>query len=376
MGYLDKNGTLTVKGKGELKEISVFSWLVKKIVVTKGITSIGNAAFSYDGEEATQIILPDSVHTLEWYCFGNCKNLKTIRIPPKVKLIPFAAFEDCHSLKSVKLPAGLKTIYGNAFNRCNSLEKIVIPDSVTHMDRHVFRDCPKLKTIVLPKNLKKANLSFDSCFALRKIKNRSSQPVRLNTASGHRVWRVNGKKTTVLKANETAKTRGTKYRISYDLCGGKVPGRLPKTRYYGEKTDIPRAEREGYEFIDWRSRKICGFGKDFLTTYAGDITLTAHFAKVKIDSRPGGIVKVGVDTDGTKWLGRRDNWYEFRFRPVDGGETRYSPRYYPGEAMQVVDKLEKGKEYICEVSYGYGVDNSSEDYYSSGKWFLPRRIYV
>lgn len=87
-------------------------------------------------------------------------------------------------------------------------------------------------------------------------------------------------------------------------------------------------------------------------------------------------MKVGVDTDGTMWLGRSDNWYVFRFRPVDGGEIRYSPHYYPGGAMQVVDKLEKGKEYICEVSYGYGDDYSSEDYYSSGQWFLPRRIYV
>ena len=284
IGFFDGKGTLTIKGKGEVRTMTFFNGSpVKKIIVTEGITAIGNAGLA-DYNELTKLILPDTLHTLEWYSFGKCKKLKTIHIPLKVKLIPFAAFEDCQSLESVELPKGLRTIYGNAFNGCNSLERIVIPDSVTHLDRHVFRNCQKLKTIVLPRALKKANLSFDRCLALRKIKNRSSLPIRLNTVSGRRVWRVNGKRTTVLKANETAKTRGTKYRISYDLCGGKALGQLPKTRYYGEKVDIPRAEREGYEFLGWRSVDEWNFGLDFLTTYERDIKLTACFVKIKIDS--------------------------------------------------------------------------------------------
>lgn len=225
---LDDKGTLTVKGKGKVKEVELTSQLyreypnpVKKLVIAEGITAIGEGAIR-GCRAATKIVLPDTLQTLEWSCFYGYRNLKSIRIPKNVKILPYKAFQDCTALESVELPDGLKTIYADAFNGCRSLEKVVVPDSVTHMSKHVFRKCPKLKTIVLPKNLKKADLSFDRCFALRKIKNRSSLPVKLNTASGHRVWRVNGKKVTVLKPKKTAKTRGTKYRITYDLRGGVI----------------------------------------------------------------------------------------------------------------------------------------------------------
>lgn len=231
---LDDKGTLTVKGKGKVTlDSELFrskAGFVKKIVVDKGITAIGDAAFS-GCYNATNIVLPDTLQTLERHCFSGC----------------------------------------------SSLEKIVIPDSVTQMGKRVFQNCQKLKTVVLPKNLKKANALFHRCYALRTIRNRSSLPIKLDTASGHRVWRVNGKKMTVLKPGKTAKTRGTKYRISYDLRGGKALDRLPKSRYYGEEVDIPRAEKEGFEFIGWHRGKVWILGGEFLTMYEGDITLTAHF---------------------------------------------------------------------------------------------------
>lgn len=376
---LDDKGTLTVKGKGKVKNVEfpseLFRYSVKKIVVTEGITAIGEDIFR-GCRSAEKIVLPDTLQTLERCCFRRFKRLKSIRIPKKVTLLPYAAFQDCTALQSMELPDGLKTMYADAFDGCSSLEKVVVPDSVTHMDRHVFRNCPKLKTIVLPKDLKKANLSFDRCFALRKIQNRSSLPIKLNTASGHRVWRVNGKKMTVLKPGKTAKTRGTKYRISYDLREGEALGQLPETRYYGEEAELPRAVREGDEFIGWRSPKEWGFGEEFLTLYEGDITLVARFVSLKIESLPGGIIKVQADGDDIIWdekWGAGIYWYIFRFRPVGGGETWYSARLW-GDWVDVLDRMEKGKEYICDISYGYG--EAFEDVDEHEAWFLPRRIYV
>ena len=372
-GSLNDKGTLIIKGKDKAKDEGMrgFASPVKRIIVSKGITAIGEGAISY--ADTKEIVLPNTVHTLDGRCFDGCEKLRTIRIPPKVTLIPYAAFRDCLSLRSVKLPYGLKKVEEDAFNGCNSLERIVIPDSVTRMERHVFRNCQKLKTIVLPSDLKKADLSFDRCLALRKIKNRSSRTIKLNTVSGHRVWRVNGKRTTVLKADETAKTRGTKYRISYDLCGGKALGQLPKTRYYGEKVDIPRAEREGYEFLGWRSVDEWNFGLDFLTTYERDIKLTACFVKIKIDSQPGGILKVGLDADDISWMPGWEEWYVFRFRPVGGGQTRYSACCIPGGELDILDDLEKGREYVCDISYGLEGFEDLDEYKA---WFLPRRVYI
>lgn len=93
------------------------------------------------------------------------------------------------------------------------------------MDKKAIRNCHGLKTVVLPRSLKKTAPGFEDCLALRTVKNRSSLPVRLDTASGRRVWRVAGKKTNKLKGHQTAKTRGAKFQITYDLRGGNVVGK-------------------------------------------------------------------------------------------------------------------------------------------------------
>lgn len=50
--------------------------------------------------------------------------------------------------------------------------------------------------------------------------------MKLDTVDGHRVWKVNGKKTKVLNAHQTARARGTKFKLSYKLQGGTVKARV------------------------------------------------------------------------------------------------------------------------------------------------------
>lgn len=56
-------------------------------------------------------------------------------------------FGNCENLKDIKLPAGLKLIGSSMFTNCKSLKSVVIPSSVSSIDNYAFYDCKNLTTI-------------------------------------------------------------------------------------------------------------------------------------------------------------------------------------------------------------------------------------
>ncbi len=124
---IDSSGTLTISGKGQMKDFDAWdanygnetTWRnhigsVKKIVIGKGITSIGNGAFS-DATKVTSVTIPGSVRQIGESAFYYCCSLSRINIPEGVKTIKFFAFGDCDSLATIYLPKSLTTIERGAF---------------------------------------------------------------------------------------------------------------------------------------------------------------------------------------------------------------------------------------------------------------------
>ncbi len=381
---LDDKGTMTIKGRGKVVDTSpddIPYWVkVKKVVVCRGITAIGEYSIAgrYDTEE---IVLPDTVRTLERSCFANYEKVKKICIPKKVTVIPYSAFRGCVSLEEIQFPKNLKTIQYDAFGGCHSLKKLVIPDSVTDMDKKAIRNCHRLKTVVLPRSLKKAAPKFEDCLALRTVKNRSSLSVRLDTASGRRVWRVAGKKTNMLKGHQTAKTRGARFQITYDLRGGNVVGKSPTSRYYGDKVNLPRLRREGYEFLGWRCLKVWTYGEEFLRTYDRDAKLIAWFVRAEINPQPDGTVRILITDDKIPWQAVSDDGtvpidygYVVRFRREGREEPLYWGYVLSGqEEICNLPQLTPGR-YLCDVSYYYYEDDIQEG--AMKEWYLPRWIEI
>ncbi len=386
---LDDEGTLTVKGRGKVVDIydeSVHIPLgtkIKKVVVCKGITAIGEGFLVGKKRDIEKIVLPDTVRTLEGSCFSGLEKLKKICIPQKVTVIPYSAFSGCVSLEEIQFPKNLKTIREDAFGGCHSLKKLVIPDSVTDMDKKAIRNCHRLKTVVLPRSLKKAAPKFEDCLALRTVKNRSSLSVRLDTASGRRVWQVAGKKTNKLKGHQTAKTRGAKFQITYDLRGGNVVGKKPTFRYYGDKVNLPRIDREGYEFLGWRCLEVWTYGEEFLCTYDRDAKLIAWFVRVEIEPRPDGTVRVLITDDKIPWQAVSDDGtvpidygYVVRFRKEGREEPIYDGYLLSGQehiCKGLLATLTPGW-YLCDISYYYVEDDIQEG--AMKEWYLPRWIEI
>ena len=175
---LYEDGTLNISGTGAMKDYNdddnpspVYqNSNVKKVVIEKGVTSvgdyafrscnnltsimisnsvtsIGNSAFFYC-TSLTSVTIPDNVTSIENYAFAYT-GLKSITIPDSVTNIGNYAFAGCKDLTSITIPDSVTSIGNSAFVGCKNLTSITIPDSVTSIGESTFKYCSNLKTISL-----------------------------------------------------------------------------------------------------------------------------------------------------------------------------------------------------------------------------------
>ena len=201
---LTKDGTLYISGQGDMPDydwnkIPWRDFSINKVVVQKGITSIGSFAFAYcrnlssikipegvtsigsgafeDCSSLSSIEIPEGVTSIGSIAFAYCRSLSSIKIPEGVTSIGSQAFEGCSSLSSIKIPKGVTSIEGNAFGDCSSLSSIEIPEGVTSIGSFAFEACSSLNSIKIPKNVSEIGISvFDECYELVSIYFKGNKP--------------------------------------------------------------------------------------------------------------------------------------------------------------------------------------------------------
>ena len=174
---LDADGTLTISGTGAMKNYDYDNpspatqkkGSVKKVVIEKGVTSIGNSAFD-SCSNLTSITIPKSVTSIGDSVFESCPNLTDITIPDSVTSIGNSAFNSCISLTSIMIPDSVTSIGEWAFSACISLTSIMIPDSVISIGDSAFYYCTSLTSITIPKNVTSIGKSaFGYCNSLTSV---------------------------------------------------------------------------------------------------------------------------------------------------------------------------------------------------------------
>ena len=114
-----KNGVVTITGKGKFSSQKYKNnKKVKKVIVGKNVTKIGN------------------------YAFFGCKNLRSVTLQEGVTTIDAFSFSQCESLTDINFPSTLKHIEPEAFKGCTKLSDVVLPDGFEFMDRNAFDGCP------------------------------------------------------------------------------------------------------------------------------------------------------------------------------------------------------------------------------------------
>ncbi len=98
----------------------------------------------YDGEEITNLVIPEGVVNVGNFAYLD--NLTQVTIPMSAVTIKDEAFEGCNKLSSVVLPNGIKEVGNKAFYNCPSLISVDISENVQTIGSSAF-NCSNLATV-------------------------------------------------------------------------------------------------------------------------------------------------------------------------------------------------------------------------------------
>ena len=118
------------------------------VTIPNSVTSIGDEAFC-GCTGLTSLTIPNSVRNIEDYAFSFCSGLTSITIPSSVTIIGDDAFRECTGLRSVTFEDGVTSIGKSAFYWCTGLTSITIPNSVTSIGNSAFSGCDGLTSVTI-----------------------------------------------------------------------------------------------------------------------------------------------------------------------------------------------------------------------------------
>lgn len=142
---------------------------IKKIVIKKGVTNIGDYAF-FDCVNLKSITIPNTVTSIGKYAFESCLSFTTISIPNSVTSIGIEAFAYCKSLSSITIPNSVTSIGYWTFYECSALTSISIPNSVTTIGECAFANCYSLTSVTIGNSVTSIDkYAFKYCFNIREL---------------------------------------------------------------------------------------------------------------------------------------------------------------------------------------------------------------
>lgn len=265
--------TLTIRGSGAMKNYLMSSnqpWhsfrdQITSVVVSPGVTSIGNLAFALS-RNIIHVDIADSVVSIGEQAFFKCSSLTNITVPQSVTYIGVNAFDSCTKLSSITLSTNnITSIRPHTFSGCSELSSIVIPDGVTSIQSGAFFNCTKLTSITIPGSVTSIGSNvFDGCTSLNDISYSGTSESVISALSGY--------VPTLVTFNYGDKVPEAERMITVSVKTGEA---------LTAPTTLPTVS--GYEFKGWRTKD--GKPYDFTVAPTGKFTLYANWEKIP-DPKP------------------------------------------------------------------------------------------
>lgn len=269
--------TLTISGSGAMKDYLMSSnqpWRsfrdqITSVVVSPGVTSIGNLAFALS-RNIIHVDIADSVVSIGEQVFFKCSRLTNITVPQSVTYIGVNAFDSCTNLSSITLSTNnITSIRPHTFSGCSELSSIVIPDGVTSIQSGAFFNCTKLTSITIPGSVTSIGSNvFDGCTSLNDIRYSGTSESVISALSGY--------VPTLVTFNYGDKVPEAERMITVSVKTGET---------LTAPTTLPTVS--GYEFKGWLTKD--GELYDFPGAPTGRFTLYANWEKIpepKPDPKP------------------------------------------------------------------------------------------
>ncbi|MFP3042630.1 leucine-rich repeat domain-containing protein [Treponema primitia] len=115
------------------------------IVVSEGVTKIGDSAFYQKNGTVTTVVLPSTLKEIGNNAFSS-QSITEVYIPDSVTTIGDDAFTQ-NKIAKLTLPKNLKVLEGYVFSN-NELKGVIIPEGVTIIGKGAFSRNKNLKTVV------------------------------------------------------------------------------------------------------------------------------------------------------------------------------------------------------------------------------------
>ena len=186
MAFLN-SGITTVKYQGIIEK-----WLEIDI----GNLWIGEHDFIVNGEELTNLVIPEGISGIPQNAFVGCSGLTSVVFPSYLTKIEDYAFYDCTGLTSITFPSSLTSIGGYAFYDCSGLTRIDLSNckSLTSIGGYAFYDCSGLTRIDLS-NCKSLTSIGDDAFRYCSGLTSITFPSSLTSIGGSAFYGCRGLKT-------------------------------------------------------------------------------------------------------------------------------------------------------------------------------------
>lgn len=265
--------TLTIRGSGAMEDYLIsghqpwrsFRDQITSVVVSPGVTSIGNLAFTRFSK-LIHVDIADSVVSIGEQAFSDCSRLTDITVPQSVTYIGVKAFDSCTNLSSITLSTNnITSIRPYTFSGCSELSSIVIPDGVTSIQSGAFFNCTKLTSITIPGSVTSIGSNvFTGCTSLNDI--------RYSGTSESVIFALSGYVPTLVTFNYGDKVPEAERMITVSVKTGET---------LTAPTTLPTVS--GYKFKGWLTKDDEPY--DFTVAPTGKFTLYANWEKIP-DPKP------------------------------------------------------------------------------------------
>lgn len=142
-----------------------------------------------NGQEITNLILPDSIEEIKPKVFAYCASLESVSIPNAVTAIGEKTFSNCTSLTSVSIGSSLISIGKESFRDCpietltlncnkilswfrgfESIKNVTIGNDVSIIGNEAFFNCTGISSIVISNSVTEIGLfAFYNCTNLERV---------------------------------------------------------------------------------------------------------------------------------------------------------------------------------------------------------------
>lgn len=265
--------TLTISGSGAMENYLTsghqpwhsFRDQITSVVVSPGVTSIGNLAFALS-RNIIHVDIADSVVSIGEQVFFKCASLTNITVPQSVTYIGVNAFDSCTNLSSITLSTNnITSIRPYTFSGCSKLSSIVIPDGVTSIQLGAFSNCTKLTSITIPGSVTSIGEHvFTGCTSLNDIRYSGTSESVISALSDY--------VPTLVTFDYGDKVPEAKRMITVSVKTGET---------LTAPTTLPTVS--GYKFKGWLTKD--GEPYDFTVAPTGKFTLYANWEKIP-DPKP------------------------------------------------------------------------------------------